>query len=86
MPQGDEWFVYRVIEGKAQRAKVDVGQRRDGKAEIVKGLEDGDIVVTAGHLKLRDGVPVQVAATQREAPAAEAPPKADATPTMQPKT
>jgi len=86
VPQGDEWFVYRVVEGKAQRAKVDVGQRREGKAEIVKGLEDGDIVVTAGHLKLRDGVPVQVAATQREAPGAEAPPKADATPTMQPKT
>jgi membrane fusion protein (multidrug efflux system) len=86
VPQGDEWFVYRVVEGKAQRAKVDVGQRRDGKAEIVKGLEDGDLVVTAGHLKLRDGVPVQVAATQRDPPPAGAPPKADATPAVAPKS
>ena len=34
VPQGDEWFVYRVVDGKAQRAKIDVGQRRDGKVEI----------------------------------------------------
>jgi membrane fusion protein (multidrug efflux system) len=86
VPQGDEWFVYRVVDGKAQRAKVDIGQRRDGKAEIVKGLDDGDIVITAGHLKLRDGVPVQVAATKSDAPGAEAPPKADAAPAVVPKS
>ena len=86
VPQGDEWFVYRVVDGKAQRARVDIGQRRDGKAEIVKGLDDGDLVVTAGHLKLREGVPVQVAATQHDAPGAEAPPKADATPAVAPKS
>ena len=79
VPQGDEWFVYRVVDGKAQRAKVDIGQRREGKAEIMKGLADGDLVVTAGQLKLREGVAVQVAA-QANAPAAGAPPKADATP------
>jgi membrane fusion protein (multidrug efflux system) len=61
VPQGDEWYVFRVVDGKAQRAKVDIGQRRDGKAEIVKGLQDGDMVVTAGQLKLREGVPVQIA-------------------------
>src|SRR6266567_2111117 len=38
VPQGDEWYVFRVVDGKAQRAKVDIGQRRDGKAEVVKGL------------------------------------------------
>src|SRR5207253_8536311 len=68
VPQGDEWFVYRVVDGKAQRAKVDIGQRREGKAEIMKGLADGDLVVTAGQLKLREGVAVQVAA-QANAPA-----------------
>src|SRR5215472_15467734 len=86
VPQGEEWFVYRVVDGKAQRAKVDIGQRRDGKAEIVKGLDAGDLVVTAGQLKLREGVPVQVATTQRDATGAGAPPKADATPAPVPKS
>jgi membrane fusion protein, multidrug efflux system len=86
VPQGEEWFVYRVVDGRAQRAKVDIGQRRDGKAEIVKGLQDGDVVITAGHMKVRDGVPVQMATTQHDAPAAAAPPKADAAATGAPKT
>jgi membrane fusion protein (multidrug efflux system) len=86
VPLGDEWFVYRVVDGKAQRAKVDIGARRDGKAEIVKGLQDGDMVVTAGQLKLREGVPVQIATTQRDIPAALAPPKADAAPPAMPKS
>ena len=86
VPQGDEWFVYRVVDGKAQRAKVDVGVRRDGKAQIVKGLEDGDVVITAGQLKVRDGVPVQIAATQRSAPSTAAPPKADAAAAPAPKS
>ena len=38
VPQGDEQFVYRVVDGKAVRTKVDVGQRRDGKVEILNGL------------------------------------------------
>jgi len=85
VPQGEEWFVYRVVDGKAQRAKVDVGQRRDGKAEILKGLQDGDTVVTAGQLKLREGVPVQIAAAPTAAPA-PAPPKADAAAPALPKS
>ena len=86
VPQGDEWFVYRVVDGKAQRARIDVGQRRDGKAEIVKGLQDGDMVITAGQLKLREGVAVQMAVTQRDVPGAEAPPKADAAAPAVPKS
>jgi len=85
VPQGEEWFVYRVVDGKAQRTKVDVGQRRDGKAEILKGLQDGDTVVTAGQLKLREGVPVQIAAAPTAAPA-PAPPKADAAAPALPKS
>jgi membrane fusion protein, multidrug efflux system len=84
VPQGDEWYVYRVIDGKAQRTKVEIGQRRDGKTEIIKGLEDNDVVVTAGQLKLREGVAVQVVGasaptSSASAPAAvSVPPKVDA--------
>jgi membrane fusion protein, multidrug efflux system len=79
VPQGDEWYVYRVVDGKAQRTKVEIGQRRDGKAEIVRGLQDGDLVVTAGQLKLRDGVQVQIAGAAAPA-TAEAGKGADNTP------
>ncbi len=61
VPQGDDQYVFRVIDGKAVRTSVDVGQRRGGRVEIVKGLAAGDMVVIAGQLKLRDGTPVNVA-------------------------
>ena len=61
VPQGDEQYVFRVVDGRAVRTRVDVGQRRDGRVEIVKGLTAGDAVVTAGQLKLRDGMQVSVA-------------------------
>jgi membrane fusion protein (multidrug efflux system) len=60
VPQGEDQFIFRIVDGRAQRVKVEVGQRRDGKAEILKGIEPQDVVVTAGQLKLRDGVPLKV--------------------------
>ena len=61
VPQGEEQFVFRVVDGKANRVKVVTGQRRDGMVEIVSGLAAGDLVVNAGQLKLRDGSPVSIA-------------------------
>ena len=60
VPQGDEQFVFKVIDDRAVRVKVQVGQRRDGKVEIIKGVDATDMIVTAGHLKIRDGVPVTI--------------------------
>jgi membrane fusion protein (multidrug efflux system) len=64
VPQGSEQYVFRVIDNKAARVKVETGRRRDAKVEVVSGLKPGDVVVTAGQLKLRDGVPVTVTAAQ----------------------
>jgi membrane fusion protein, multidrug efflux system len=61
VPQGDEQYVFRVVDGKVVRVKVDIGQRRDAKVEVLKGLAANDVVVTAGQLKLRDGMPVTIA-------------------------
>ena len=61
VPAGDEQYVFRIVDGKAVRTRVLVGQRRDGKVEILSGLAAGDTIVSAGQLKLRDGVPVAVA-------------------------
>ncbi|APV51497.1 hypothetical protein BWI17_18450 [Betaproteobacteria bacterium GR16-43] len=62
-PVGDDKFVYKVVDGKASRQKVVIGARRSGRVEIVEGLSPEDVVVTAGALKLREGVAVRVANT-----------------------
>jgi len=78
VPQGDQQFVYRIIDGKAVRTKVELGQRRDAMVEILNGVAKGDLVVTAGQLKLRDGAPVSVAgaASAKDGSTAVAPPMA----------
>lgn len=65
MPRGDEQFVYTVVDGKVKQTKVTIGTRRDGRVEIVDGLGSEDTVVTAGHLKIRDGVQVTVVADNK---------------------
>src|SRR5690606_25032770 len=59
VPQGQDQFVFRVVDGKAELTKVTAGIRRDGMVEITEGLGPDDEVVTAGQLKIRDGAPVQ---------------------------
>jgi membrane fusion protein, multidrug efflux system len=66
VPQGEDQFVFRVVDGRAQRVKVDIGQRRDGNVEILRGLAPADLVVTAGHLKIRDGTTVRLAGAAAE--------------------
>ena len=56
-------FVYRVQDGKAVRAPVKTGLRRNAQVEIVDGLKSGDEIVVAGQMKLRDGVPVKAASS-----------------------
>jgi membrane fusion protein (multidrug efflux system) len=60
-PVGEDKFVYKVVDGKAARQKIDIGQRREGRVEVVSGLAPADVVVTAGVHKLRDGAAVTVA-------------------------
>ena len=71
IPMGSQHFVLKLVDPPAgapvpQGAKmakntpVKLGDRRKGEVEIVEGLAPGDVVVTAGVLKVRDGMPVQV--------------------------
>jgi len=81
VPQGDQQFVFKIVNDRAVRTKVDVGQRRDAKVEVVAGLNKDDIVVTAGQIKLRDNVPVKVAAAKgSDSGASAAAPKANEPP------
>jgi membrane fusion protein (multidrug efflux system) len=67
VPQGEEQYVFRIVDGKASRTKVETGQRRGGRVEVVKGVAPGDTIVTAGQLKLRDGTPVTIAGASKAA-------------------
>jgi membrane fusion protein, multidrug efflux system len=67
VPQGQRVLVYKVVDGKdkdeklAQRVEVKVGIRRPGRVEILEGLVEGDVIVTAGQQRLqRDGMAVRV--------------------------
>jgi len=60
VPLGQERFVFVVRDGKAARVQVSTGQRQLGDVEITEGLSEGDIVVTSGQQRLRDGMNVDV--------------------------
>ena len=74
VPQGEDQFVFKVVDGRAQRVRVEIGQRREGRVEILRGIAADDVVVTAGHLKIRDGSAVRIANAPTEGSAtAQAP-------------
>jgi membrane fusion protein (multidrug efflux system) len=67
VPQGGRQYVIRLTDGKdaetklAQRVEVKVGLRGPGRVEITDGLQDGDLIVTAGQQRVqKDGMPVRV--------------------------
>lgn len=61
--QGDSQLVYKVVDGKVEASPVKLGIRQKGRVEILEGVRAGDTVITAGHLKVRPGMPVTVLPT-----------------------
>jgi RND family efflux transporter MFP subunit len=53
-------FVFLVLDGKARRQQIELGIVEGKKAEVISGLQTGDMVVTAGSYRLQDGTPVEV--------------------------
>lgn len=58
--RGEDSFVYVVRDGKAVLTRIVLGLRQGARVEVTEGLSAGDQVVSAGHLKLRDGAPVRI--------------------------
>ncbi|WP_298829918.1 efflux RND transporter periplasmic adaptor subunit [uncultured Piscinibacter sp.] len=81
VPQGGKQYLIKVVDGAAgkvsQRIEANIGMRLPGRAEILSGLEPGDLVVTAGQARLLrgDALPVRVVEVGVAAPAS-APPRA----------
>lgn len=60
--------VYVIAGGKAVQRVVEVGAKRDGRVEIVKGLADGETVAEDGAGFLSDGAAVNVKAASARKP------------------
>ena len=71
---GRDTFVWRVKDdGTAERVTIEVGERRAGQAEVLRGIAAGDRIVVDGTGKLRPGLAVTEPAAPAPAPAAAAP-------------
>ena len=63
IPRAGDNFVFRVQDGRANEVRVKLGERSDAKVAITEGVSAGDVIVTAGQHKLRDGAAVDVVDT-----------------------
>jgi len=61
MQDGDQRFVWTVVDGKAKKAVIKTGVRVPGAFQVTEGLKAGDMVITAGQTKpmMHDGLGVQ---------------------------
>jgi membrane fusion protein (multidrug efflux system) len=59
IPQKDKTFVYRAEGNTARWTEVQLGIRTRGFVQIVRGLQDQDVVVRVGHHKLQDGARIR---------------------------
>lgn len=63
LPRSGDNFVFRVEDGLAKEIRVKLGERSNAKVAITDGIRAGDVIVTAGQHKLRDGAAVDVVET-----------------------
>jgi membrane fusion protein, multidrug efflux system len=59
IPGIDGEQVYKVVEGKAYSVMVTIGKRTDKEVQVVQGLTAGDVIITDGQLKVKNGMPVK---------------------------
>jgi membrane fusion protein (multidrug efflux system) len=76
VPLGAKQYLVKVVDGPdgqkvSQRIEVRVGARVPGKAEILDGVNPGEVIVLAGQARLMrsDGLPVRVVDLERPAAA-----------------
>lgn len=55
---GNDWYVYRVEQGKAVRRSVQIGQRTGLHAQVISGMEAGEQVISHPDDRVRDGARV----------------------------
>ncbi len=67
---GDSVFLVETKDGKpkAQRRQIETGQVRGDEVAVTSGLKAGDLVVSAGQVKLTNDQEVQIKAAADTAP------------------
>lgn len=60
VPQGSDHFIYKIDGGKALWTRIAIGYHKGNDVQVLSGLQLGDIVITSGQMKLRDGAMVSV--------------------------
>lgn len=60
VPERDEQYIFSVVDGKAVKRLVTLGRRVPGLVEITGGISAGDVLITEGTHKIRDGSEVEV--------------------------
>lgn len=70
VPVAQGAIVMKIVDGRAQPQPVRLGIRRGAEVQVTEGLAAGDVVVTAGHMKLQPGAPVMIAGERPAAPPA----------------
>ncbi len=72
VPMGDKQFIVKLVDGGkgpvSQRVEARLGQRANGKVELLAGVAEGDAVVLAGQARLMraDGLPLRVVDINRQ--------------------
>lgn len=57
-------YVFKDVDGVARQTEVEIGDRRGDLIVITSGLSQGDLVVTSGQFRLRDGTLIDGTPTQ----------------------
>ncbi len=60
VPEQGDVYVFVIKDGVAEKRRIRTGQRRVGDVQVIDGLAAGEIVVTEGTQKLRNGSAVRL--------------------------
>ena len=57
-------YVYRIINNKAVKTDVTIGLRKENEVQVTSGIQAGEVIVTAGQIKLTNNNPVEIQPTK----------------------
>lgn len=61
--EGDQSFVWKLVDGAAEKTEVQVGPASQGLVQITRGLQEGDLVVARGQANIESDLGVEVIGT-----------------------
>ena len=61
MGSGDRYvYIYNANDNTVRYSKVELGRRMDAEFEVLSGVNEGEMVVTTGHMRLTNGCQVEL--------------------------